>query len=348
MKKWWRLALDIILTLVLSSVLVLLLLLAGSFMYPPLGEIRSEVWASVNRPSELGRFFWEAGTGAPMGGLFAIAAAGIAYLGIKQTVQRSDVANDNAIAARIQAEDKNRADEWWSNLRWAYEQTASGGQHADTFKEKAVMGIFQSLAVSGLSDVQQGTLEQITKVFEAAPESAGSQRVSDLRSAVNASAESSKQRRQYRSSLGEDLARTNWTGMKAVFSKEPGNSLFFRTKKGSLVAVVPLVVDLLAEDAAGSAGVQVREAAREWEGKTLNISDKPRTLAAANSWKEETIAKVLVATNADGYWSSDEGGKLLWARYLPLEEWTSQLSAAAGVNDRLASLREAIKKLATY
>lgn len=283
-----------------------------------------------------------------MGGLFAIAAAGIAYLGIKETVKRTDIANENAIAARIAAEGKAAQEQWWSVLQWAYEQASKDGPSASTFKDKAVVGIFQSLAVPGLSDVQQGALDQITTVFEEKQDPTTTTEISALREAVNASAESSQLRSHYRSMLGYDLTQTNWTGMKTAFSNKPNSPVLFHTKKGSLVAVVPLVVNLLGEEAVDDARIKMRQLADEWLGRTLTVSDKPKSLAREDSWREESISKVLIVTNAPGHWPSDEGDDPLWAHYTPPTKMRPRGLDNPATDDRLISLRKAISSLACH
>ncbi|WP_314325754.1 hypothetical protein [Paenarthrobacter ilicis] len=122
MKKWLQRAL-------ITVVIIAALGFVDSLLWPGSAAIWAGVWAWVTRPTELGRFGWEALTGPPAAGALAVIAALIAYTGIRNQVAEAKRDNDITVTANEETARKNDVDQWWSTLKWAYTE-------AKTFEEQ--------------------------------------------------------------------------------------------------------------------------------------------------------------------------------------------------------------------
>lgn len=267
-------------------------------------------------------------------------------------VKRVDAANANVVSANTETARKNGEEQWWSVLQWAYEQASKGGAAANLFKDKAVLGILASLAVEGLTAVQQRSLEQITKVFEAKQDPATTQQVATLRAAVNASARTVIQQSRYALNVLRVLIKLK-PPLKRLYAFENDTPVIYKTKKGSLVAVQPLWLDLT--DDAGLP-VNVRTAVRAEEARimarTFTVTDeRPKNShdgtadpAALQQDQRVNVNKVLIVANANGYWPSDTGTDPRWVRYTPADRLEPFSDPVDETSTR--SLQKALEELA--
>lgn len=155
MQKWLRKCLTVIwkvLGIAVGVAVVFTLVgLVVSIFWDRAAAFRSDVWAWLTKPSELGRFGWEALTGPPAASALAVIAALIAYTGIKKQVAESKRDNDIASDANLETARKNAEERWWDTLKWVYTeaQVSTTGtppeNETSTFTSVAALQILASL-----------------------------------------------------------------------------------------------------------------------------------------------------------------------------------------------------------
>ena len=178
--------------------------------------------------------------------LAALGAIGAAWLVFRGTNKQVDKIHDgNTETAR-----KNKEDQWWSTLKWAYEQASSdSNKTSDVFKERAVLGIFESLATPGISPEQVAALENIKSVFKERADPSTEASVENLERAIDASKSGAPP-------LGPRLTQTGSTyrrqvmhsamvvsqrlGLTRVIAHGQGAPLLFETGAGKLIGLQPL------------------------------------------------------------------------------------------------------------
>lgn len=178
--------------------------------------------------------------------LAACGAIGAAWLVFRGTSKQVEKLHDgNTETAR-----KNKEDQWWSTLKWAYEQASSdSNKTSDVFKERAVLGIFESLATPGISNEQVAALENIKSVFKERADPSTEASVENLERAIDASKsgtspigprltqKGSTYRRHVMRSAGIVSRRL---GLTQVFAHRQGAPLLFETAAGKLIGLQPL------------------------------------------------------------------------------------------------------------
>ncbi|WP_223937421.1 hypothetical protein [Arthrobacter sp. StoSoilB5] len=307
----------------------------------PFSPISEQTLANIGAwLDEMGRLGYDFVTGPPMAGLFAVLAATVAYRGIKQQVAKAESANQNVADANAETARKNGEDQWWTVLQWAYEQASKDGTPANHFKEKAVLGIFESLAVPGLSAVQTRALDRITAVFEDKHDPETATQLSNLRQAVNESVSTSTGFTALRRSVLTDLTFSLPTGLTRVFAHGQNAPFLYRTKKGTLVGVQPLWID---EDGQLDPRERVRDAAAEVIVRQFEVSEKPR--GAGQLHPNQRVSRVLIASNAEGYWPNGRGEDPPHVSYHLIPQSVGHALVRYDPN-RLDQLRQELKALA--
>lgn len=127
------------------------------------GHIPDSTWIHI------GNWLHDFTTGPGMAGIFAVVAAGIAYRGIKQQVDKTAEANRNVATANEETARKNRDDQWWATLKWTYEEAKESPNGQTTaFQSIAAAQILTSLndAPELLSVQQRRAVEAIGNIFD--------------------------------------------------------------------------------------------------------------------------------------------------------------------------------------
>ncbi|MEJ1179267.1 MULTISPECIES: hypothetical protein [unclassified Pseudarthrobacter] len=112
-------------------------------------------------------------TGPPMAGLFALGAAAVAYRGILKQVAKTAEANrlskdsnDHTRTANAETARKNSEDQWWSTLKWAYEEAKSFKTSAASTENLALVGILQNLGeLEDISEFQRSSADRVIGIF---------------------------------------------------------------------------------------------------------------------------------------------------------------------------------------
>lgn len=112
-------------------------------------------------------------TGPPMAGLFAVAAAAVAYKGILKQVAKTEEANrlsresnEHTKAANTETARKNSEDQWWATLTWAYEEAKSLRSSTASTENLALVSILQNLAeLEGISEFQRSSANRVIGIF---------------------------------------------------------------------------------------------------------------------------------------------------------------------------------------
>lgn len=70
------------------------------------------------------QWFYDFSTSAGLGGVFALVAAVIAYRGVTGAARTN---RDAAMAATQASRTSSIEQQWWTNVRWAFDRIAAGG-----------------------------------------------------------------------------------------------------------------------------------------------------------------------------------------------------------------------------
>lgn len=270
---------------------------------PSLTDTPMELGPAESYPPLIERFI----TGPAVAGLGALGAALLVLRGTNKTVARAKEANDET--AR-----KNEEDQWWSTLQWAYEQASNTDSSSSSdFREKAVLGIFESLAATPeLSPTRLAALENIKSVFKEKEGDANSAELQNLARALEAqrsgvaplglrqTRDSLSYRRRFTDEMRPVAKKLELT---QVYAHQQGAPVLFRTADGTLLGLMPMYFDPTGDSSVSNPRVVARQLAERLRGREFMVSSEPGGLGEGRTQEIDVFA---VVTNAPGYWPTSE------------------------------------------
>lgn len=239
----------------------------------------------------------------------AVTAACVVLRGTNKHVKKLEEANGLSRNGNLETERKNKEDQWWSTLKWAYEQASkTADTTSNDFKERAVLGIFESLATPGISSSQLAALENIKSVFKEKDDPSTAAGVANFERAIEATKSGSapiglrqtQASLQYRKDL---ITALTWAspqlGITRVYAHQQGAPILFRTDTGKLIGLAPLHVGMDTDLKTNLRDV-AKEMHKDATSKEFLVTTKGGGLG--ETIPEDKLDLFVVVTNAKLYW----------------------------------------------